>query len=44
MCQKVDKDDAILTQKDYSLAFSAPSCDYPLLFLWVVGFECLSST
>jgi hypothetical protein len=26
--KKVDNDDAILTQKDYSLAFAAPSCDY----------------
>jgi hypothetical protein len=39
--QKVHNDDAILTQKDYSLAFAAPSHDYPLLFWWVVPFKCL---
>jgi hypothetical protein len=42
--QKVDNDDAILTQKDYSLAFAAPSCDYPLLFWWVVALKGLWST
>jgi hypothetical protein len=44
LAKKVDNDDAILTQKDYSLAFAAPSHDYPLLFWWVVAFKCLWST
>jgi hypothetical protein len=44
LAKKVDNDDAILTQKDYSLAFAAPSHDYPLLFWWAVAFKCLWST
>jgi hypothetical protein len=32
MHKKVDNDDAIFTQHDYSLAFAAPLHDYPYCF------------